>query len=161
MRLEVTMRLTIGLGNGTRERGEVLGYVSLHEGRTVADLLAAAYDDLELPADIELVEGVDRTEMNMVLRNQHLVDFVAPTPVDASPDGDSPEDAAHPVNLFDRTVSSLELDEQIKERLTAANLHTVGDVIDYGADNEGLTSIEGIGKSSEKKIQAAIQALDS
>ena len=43
--------------------------------------------------------------------------------------------------------------------LNAAGLHTAGDILEYGSKNDGLTSINGVGDSTEKEIQAALEKL--
>lgn len=57
-------------------------------------------------------------------------------------------------------VSELELSNATREALESAGFKTVGDIINYGAENEGLAgNVEGIGEAREKEVQAAIGKL--
>lgn len=53
-------------------------------------------------------------------------------------------------------VDKLGLSKAIVAALGKASLATVGDVLKFGAENDGLKSIEGIDEGAEKKIQEAI-----
>lgn len=61
----------------------------------------------------------------------------------------------------DRPVSDLSLPARIEQDLESAKLETIRDVIDYGSKEGTLTSIEGIGESSEEKIKRAIESAQS
>ena len=53
-------------------------------------------------------------------------------------------------------VADLDVSEQIKAALAAANLTTVAELVAFGKENKTLTVIDGIGDASEKQIQAAL-----
>lgn len=56
-------------------------------------------------------------------------------------------------------VDQLGLSDEITQRLLAAELVVVADVLAYGAANKSLTKLKGIGEASEKAIQQAIGKL--
>lgn len=53
-------------------------------------------------------------------------------------------------------VSEIGLPKAIAKTLAEKSLANVGDVLAFGAENDGLKSIEGIDEGAEKKIQDAI-----
>lgn len=57
------------------------------------------------------------------------------------------------------SIDELGLDGPTVEALKAANLGTAGAVTDFGAKNNGLRSIEGIGEGREEEIKKALQKI--
>ena len=82
------------------------------------------------------------------------------------PDGDGPRrkstdgNRREPASTDARGVDSLGLEPATVSALQAAGLNTVGDVLTYGEDNDGLQTVDGIGDAREREIQEAIEKLD-
>ena len=84
------------------------------------------------------------------------VDFV-PDAADAE-SGES-GDGGKPGAWQNLPVTVLDAPDAAKKALVEAGLTTVGQVIEFGDANDGLTSLSGIGDSSEAAVLKAISAL--
>lgn len=56
-------------------------------------------------------------------------------------------------------LADLEINGNAKAAFAEAGLSTVADALAYGAEHNGLQSINGIGKASEEEFQAAVLAI--
>lgn len=54
------------------------------------------------------------------------------------------------------TFPELQVSEQTRQKLADAGFQSTQDVIDFGAQNDGLQSVEGIGKVTEAEVVEAI-----
>lgn len=58
-----------------------------------------------------------------------------------------------------RSIEELDISERARTALSDAKLRTVGDLIDEGNANEGLTHIEGVGEATQEEIRTAVGKL--
>lgn len=64
-----------------------------------------------------------------------------------------------PLHWQTTLVANLELSDHVKTALANAGLNTVADILAFGEAHETLVKINGIGESSEKAVQAAIEKI--
>lgn len=142
------------LGNGTRPKDFILAMIDV------------SYDDVgELPKcaweqslkgfedKIDLNDGVDLVEVVNALRSisSGNVQLVDPTASEPTSDG--------PLPSGEVPIEELDLKSSVIEKLVSAGLKSVQQVIDFGDKHKGLTSIDGIGESTEAEVIEAVRKL--
>lgn len=115
----------------------------------------------------EDVSNIRPDQLASLLRLHHAIEFTpevvqapaAEVPAAITPPVVETTAAAPPVEWQKTLVADLNVNDGVKLAIGTAGLATVEDVLRYGAENQTLTKITGIGAASEAAIQRAIEAL--
>lgn len=145
----------VALGNGTRQRGFVFGEIESDEKFAEAIAAALMADAVKVAECVVLNAGEDVAieEVVNALRTAHQN---GPVQV-VDPDAKAEKQKGSSVDPGGLLVADLELTPGVLKSLSEAGLLTVAQVIAYGNEHEGLTSIDGIGAAAEKKIVEAVK----
>lgn len=169
--MKVSITRNLALGNGTRPKGFVLGDTDTKDPAKVT------------PKNTKLAAGVLPVELETLMENQQymLVDGDLPKPDDDLVDPfamqtkpnyvpppesktvaqEESESEVEPDDQAKRAlpIADLGLKAQQSKPLVDAGLDTVGKLIDFAEENNGLTTISGVGEPTEKAVAEALQKL--
>lgn len=141
--MKLKLKKTVALGNGTRNAGTVLATLTDDPAKCVGNPGKAKF---------KCEEGVDKSEVIMALRNQHLCEF------------DNGKRKKEPANKPNKDawratpLVSLSLDKSVTNLLAKNKLSTAGDVFDFGEKNNGLSTL-GFDEDTELAVLEAISEL--
>ena len=146
----LTVNRNAALGNGTREKGEALAEIL--GGISLEDVEKELSKNGEC-ASLVIFAGVEYVEVLTLLKNPDFCQLVnktdekakKPTKKKATKKPAKKKPTANSVDL-------LGLSDGVVEKLNAAGLKTAEEVLEYGNNNEGLTSIEGIDEVAQDEI---------
>lgn len=150
----------MALGNGTRPQGFLLGECRV----PLSDIRATAVTGEPSEKDLGLITPEEGVEMREIINALRAPDLVTDEPVEEQaeperPQGATPIPEEEPQTWRKLPVERLALEPKVHEFLRDSGLLTLGQLDDYGKQNQGLTKIKGIGESTEKQIASAMAAV--
>lgn len=150
----LTVNRNAALGNGTREKGEALAEIL--GGISLEDVEKELSKNGEC-SSLVIFAGVEDVEVLTLLKNPDLCQLVNKTGEKTDEKAKKPtkkKTAKKPAKKKPtaNSVDLLGLSDGVAEKLNAAGLKTAEEVLEYGNNNDGLTSIEGIDEVAQDEI---------
>ena len=95
--------------------------------------------------------------LNQAVTEEEFAEIDAPPPVEL--EGGDPIPGDPPADWLDTPLAESGLEPNMLKAFAEAELTTIRQVMEYGHENEGLTSISGIGDASEQKFKELVSEL--
>ena len=151
--MKLVARRKCAFGNGTRNPEFVFGTFEINKGVKPFDferelILTNPLSDLK-SGEVKLAEGVTAREFVSAFRNgTHTLRLDS----GSKAKGEKSKTKKEPDDFRGILVADSDLTPAIKDSIDKAGIKSLGDLLDFGDENEGFQSIDGIAEASENQI---------